>query len=88
MNKLEELKQLGAEVQCFCNGPWKGKWYVTASGKTTGVDLKCSATEIDLQVAIDIVYEKFMTYAPKTMRTPLLEAPSRPVTQIDDEISF
>lgn len=86
MNKLEELKQLGVNVGCWGNTIWKGKWHITLEGKIDGVELKITATEHDLQVAVDIAYDKFMAYAPKAMKTPVLEAspPPQRLTASDD----
>ena len=86
MNKLEELKQLGLSVAVWGNEIWKGKWHIVIQGKIDGVELKVTATEIDLQVAVDIAYDKFMAYAPKAMRTPVLETSSPPqrLTASDD----
>ncbi len=84
MNKLEELKQLGVSVSTFGNTIWKGKWHITLEGKIDGVELKITATEHDLQVAVDAAYEKFMAYAPKSMKTPVLEVQQKPALLSDD----
>ena len=86
MNKLEELKQLGIKIAFWGNEIFPGKWYMTLHGKIDGVEMKVTVTEIDLQTAIDAAYEKFIIYAPKAMRTPVLEASSPPqrLTASDD----
>ena len=89
MNKLEELKELGVSIACWGNEIHKGKWYITLHGKIDGVEMKVTATEHDLQVAVDSAYEKFMAYAPKAMRTPVLEAAPHPQRlTVSDEIPF
>ena len=95
MDKLLHLQSLGIKVALHGNlmgaeysQATRTAWHFSAEGSIKGVALKVSENGPDLDHCIAVVYDKFLSIAPREMTAPQLEAPKQPQSAGEDDLPF
>lgn len=95
MDKLLHLQSLGIKVALHGNlmgaeysRATRKAWHFSAEGDMNGVALKVMEDGDDLAHCIAVVYDKFLSIAPREMTAPQLEAPKQSPSVGEDDIPF